>query len=1607
MSSETLSFEQATPLNTEELSNTQPKEVTSELDFSQAEPVKAEAVVEDTITEGIDFSQGEEIKVSNLEKLEYAFDKNTQILGNIYRIGKAKVQDIFDEDKSFKDYILENEALRQKDIEKEHWKFASGKYDDDGIVKAGEIATLILDPGYILAYATPWGRAAMKSYKMASLMGGLTIGADVALRDLATKGEIDYGKVGLASTFGAALGPITPVVSKIFKKYAPQATQKQVDEVVEYIDNKIAKKENITVPQLKNLRAVTNDKEVVSASKNLIEWSNANFVAPISKEVSKFKTLEKNLLDKRNLLIKIRSLKGRKKPKPNVPGMLKQESLGKQIINIRTQLNDATKALEKTKAELYKAQQPKIKKYAELVAKRDGLILEKLKATESSVDWAVRSLTSVAVKPLVGGATGLTAGVLFGDEDTKLLNWFVAGAAMGATQKYIQASKKFTLGDKNKILGIIDSEATKYTLQQIRALTASTSSTKLEAYGGATEQVGKLLLETIDSSVSQKSVVSNADRLTREWTRKAYDLINKGNYTEAEQAAAVSIVRGKQLTKDTPARVEELAKGIKDYLDGFKKVYNDAGFFSKTEIQDYFPRVFNWEKINRDPEAFQKVLEGIFKSLKYKDPKKAAETYFAGHRNNTDSVFNREILSEIFTGNRKISGATKTKYGKEFVYTPISEHISQERSLNGPYKLVEEVLEKNNYLVNDAANILTNIVNKSMRSIAFTRQFGENGQLLKPFFEQIKQKYVNSGLSVEKANQAAAKEGSLVADTIDAYFDRYGQQVDGLWRSSAAILSTLSNLNMLGRVTISSLGDIVQPFQNSAQFSSWFKALPIVGQRGINTAFTVKGETGIAKELNLAITNEIRQGLIKPLGIDGSNVVTNANWMGETVTQKVNNYAFKGLGLEWLTGFARRFAYNVGAGDAYGLSKTLSKMVSNGVSLDKGKGLKVVQDLSRYNIKPQTALDMAKTNSIEEAIKNSTFKKALNSAGITTSNRDALVPQISNRLLFTQSQNPWSRLMGQFMSWAMAKSAQTNKILQRIENGNTKTLIKVLAAIPVYGGIQGLREFAKYGEVVTDFGPNTERWFAEAFRLSGQQGYLSDLFINKTVGPSSREPWYQFAPAFQIARGAGEIVQATLLGDFDKALKKFSKDIAPFPEWRNWISKLWGAKTVRGDMPIKGRKLTPLKLSTGDIATVGMSGLNTELKQNEEQEIDLVSEKSEKQAPVKEIILPKKKPEAADYMPIIKGYESLGEKIIVDGEERYKNYKGKGEEKVTSGYGSYRDENKLEDSVTEAEANAQLVEDINERLPQVKKNIKNFDKFPLDVRQNLVSSWFRGSLSGSPLTLDLINAGEYEKAAKEFLRNEEYDNAVALDRRGIIERMNNTANAIKSLSKQKFNIGGLAAKLATKAISKYGVKRGDTAISTTVGTYKKVNKIFDDANVKTVHDFGSGLGLGSKEFTNKIVTNHEPFVPVEKIIKVKGKVPDYKTADDVIFKEGFASKDGVVNANVLNVIEDPMERSNVVRQISQLISDKGMAVITTRGNEVTKAAQASKNATPFNDGWIFGKGDKKTFQKGYSQKELEEYIKSILGDKFKVEKIPSKYKIGTSGVIIKKIKGDK
>ena len=1146
---------------------------------------------------------GEKPEISNLEKLEYGWDKETMVLGNLFRIGKAKVQDLFDDDKTFKDFIIENEKKRIEAFEKEHWKF-DDEAKDSGVVTTGSVLSMLLDPYYLAGYLNPVSLRAMTNPVSAGTLNALLVGGDVMIDNLAKTGEIDWGSVAISSGVAGTIGAVIPIGGKVLSKYTPKLLKNEVELVKNFIDGKLAKQNNLSKTQLNKIQLAANNPEVKNISKELVTWTN-NFVRPIAAETAKFKSLEKTLLDKRNLLINIRKLKGRKKPKPNVPGMLKQEPLGKQIINIRNEIIDAKKASEAAKKVLIDKQSKKLDKWSELIASRNVKILENLKKNETKFDWAVRGLLSAAVRPLVGAGMGATGGILFGDEETDLMYWIAAGATAGQMQKMIQRSAKFgTNLDKGKILGIIDREMTQLTMQKVRDLMSGTSSSKLNSYGGPTEKISKMLFREVDSPVQEKSAIAVAEQMQRYYFRKIND-ITKG-YTDDEIAAAVSINRGKQLTKDTPSNVEKLSKDLRSYMDEFKSLYNSSGFFSKKEIQDYFPRLLNYDVIKKDEKAFLKTVEGIYRSLKYKDPKKAAERYYQGHTTSGDTVLNGSVLKEILAGKDKLTN-------RNFIKTPVSDHIEKERTLVGPYKLVEEVLEKKGYLVNDARSILSNIVNDSVKSIAFARQFGTNGELLTPLMQQIKTKYLNSNLAKEKATSAAAQEIKLVSDSIDAYFDRYGKAMTGAAKSSASILATLGNLNMLGRVTISSLGDIVQPFQNSANWRSVLKGFK-------DTALTNRRETGAAKALNQDIDNAIASSLERSAGFEGKNIMLNAGWVGKTPTQKVNNIMFKALGLQWLTGYARRFAYNTAVADAHYLSKTLSKLSAKG-NLDKRQAKQITYFLeNNYGIKTNQALQIGKFKNLEDALKVTNNKRILNQTGVIGANRDALIPQVSNRLLFTQSNNQWVRLMGQFLSWAMAKSAQTNKILMRMENGNAKTLVKTLAVLPIYSGVQSLREIAKHGEVVTDYDADNHRWWAEGARLSGMFGYLPELVANRFIGPGAREPWFLFPPAAQIASAPVEAGQAAWNGNTDRAIRIINERLLPLPNWRRNIAKIFGSPFKSLSTSSSGESgLTPF--ATGGIVKRKKFNKGDAVEVAAKEEILLPKEK-----PVKEIIKPKKKP---------------------------------------------------------------------------------------------------------------------------------------------------------------------------------------------------------------------------------------------------------------------------------------------------------------------------------------------------------------------------------------------
>ena len=140
-----------------------------------------------------------------------------------------------------------------------------------------------------------------------------------------------------------------------------------------------------------------------------------------------------------------------------------------------------------------------------------------------------------------------------------------------------------------------------------------------------------------------------------------------------------------------------------------------------------------------------------------------------------------------------------------------------------------------------------------------------------------------------------------------------------------------------------------------------------------------------------------------------------------------------------------------------------------------------------------------------------------------------------------------------------------------------------------------------------------------------------------------------------------------------------------------------------------------------------------------------------------------------EYLDFIKDKEGFRDTAYkpIDSEEHY-----------TIGWGNYSPDIQAGDTITREEADIQLQNNIDERLVQIRQAIPEFDNLPLEARQHLLGSWFRGSLSGSPKTISLLNEGKFDEASNEFLNNDEY-RTTSLG--GVKKRMKATSDAIRGL----------------------------------------------------------------------------------------------------------------------------------------------------------------------------------------------------------------------------------
>ena len=98
-------------------------------------------------------------------------------------------------------------------------------------------------------------------------------------------------------------------------------------------------------------------------------------------------------------------------------------------------------------------------------------------------------------------------------------------------------------------------------------------------------------------------------------------------------------------------------------------------------------------------------------------------------------------------------------------------------------------------------------------------------------------------------------------------------------------------------------------------------------------------------------------------------------------------------------------------------------------------------------------------------------------------------------------------------------------------------------------------------------------------------------------------------------------------------------------------------------------------------------------------------------------------------------------------------------------------------------ASMALDQEIDEKLKVVNRRIPIFNNLPAELRIPMLSSFYRGSLSGSPKTIKKINKGDFKGAAKEFLNNKEYRKSKK-EGTGVAPRMEELANVLRQYGEE-------------------------------------------------------------------------------------------------------------------------------------------------------------------------------------------------------------------------------
>ena len=1107
-------------------------------------PPEAQIKKEDSDNEydfsGIDFDKVRESNISEgtstKRQYEYGVRQQRTFTGFALNYLDAAYDSMFDSKVTLEDALAQNEAERNADIWMDYPEYRNLPAEQETLAMLGGRLTVdLVDPITFLLPAYKYAKAgsAAKSIAYGTAFGG----ADGYLR-----GQAEGSKSGTADTVGGAVlgagaAGVAVLGVKAFNGLKNKISSKGLETIKEAAENADA---SINAPKKVYPEADSpeNIPEALSPieEKNLEASIKKNVTAETIEEIVDASPAVKTGITPVVEIQKVYNSLKRKSERLKAIGTKKSKAekvqVDSQLKEVESRLLNAQKKFVNDQLDLRLAQVDK-----------NVDVMEDMSLEGTLTDKIIHQLFYSTTRPIVGGFGGYAASAFATDgtgdsDDAITLGFVLAGAGLGNWTKVFRGGEKSKYAisnfDRENLKMVVDAEQNLLTKRLVNMMASGSLSSRLETTGGWAKITGNLLFDTIGNATD--SVESKVNRSNRAFMNQLATtlgdysvdtfLSQKGNQSlrkvvgevvnnfvdvndlkvgyrgitnDYKPLTQIQIDEIKRIAPLVKAQQNELADSVQAVGIPFKRLNNDE--YGLTQLYDM-------ENISNDLEGFEKTIR---KALQLEFPDDPPETII-----DKTNEFIANLRGQSFRDSDLPS--TVDNVFTDGKFRPLTNHFEKHRLINNPQ--ARYLLAREGFLDLDVMNTMNTYAERTIKAREFAEVFGANGEFLEYVFKDIDEAF--TGVTYKGSEFKEVYKNDLI-DAINTFWGVKGldsKATKKLVNIPVAALTTLANTTYLSRVTLSSLGDLIQPIQNSGFYA---------GIKGLAGKFKKQGSFSERAGFKYDGSWEKDFSAMMAHGDDPLDTFrTNLN--------KFNKGFFELIQLPRLTRTARAFAYDTGVYRAFDLSKK------------KSLGRARLKELQSLGLSKEQLDTLKQFKTAEQAFNSDEGRFILDIAGQRSADRDALIPGMGNRAMFTQSRNPLVRQFGQFYSWAQAKTAQTNSLVKRIENGDAALAVRMLGLISVYNGVQHLKEITN-----PNYDPIRERnnhffdddqGIKEAMLLSGNfTPFQIDPILSAFAYPSSG--WNSASASMGYTADLLRAVNSAFPALLEKDIEKFGGAITP------------------------------------------------------------------------------------------------------------------------------------------------------------------------------------------------------------------------------------------------------------------------------------------------------------------------------------------------------------------------------------------------------------------------------------------------------------------------------